>query len=339
MGKIIAPLAALFRDHKLKMVYVSLFALVFFVLCFPNDDLSDWVAAQIIRSSPGVYVQMDGLHLELLPFGVGAENLVFEAKGQPAIKAGTVHVSPVLSKLVTFKPGVDLSVEKIFGGDLALEYGHGDKAKSGAPFDELSLHADHLSLDELSNFLRAANISGFKLQGIAKADVPKLKIDHGFVDQPSGVFSLDIRSFAIPSQTIMVNFNGVQVPQAFPTLELGRLSVQNAKLADGVLDIPEVQIGEQKGELYGKIRGSMGFQLKKVGETVFPEISNMNLSLKLVADKSFVDRNQKTVLGGLFILMPPKCKQDTAKGTEINCTMKLARAGDQPSFEPSSEKM
>lgn len=338
MGKILAPLKALFRDHKLKMFFVLLFALAFFVVCFPNEDLSDWVTAQIFRANANMYVQMDDLHLELLPFGVGAKNLVFETKGQPAIKAGAVMVSPLISKLITFKPGVELDVDKLFGGTVDLEYGQGDKAKSGVPFDEITLHADHLSLDELSGFLRTANLSSFKLQGVAKADIPKLKIDHAFGDQPSGVFSFDVHSFTIPSQTFMFNFNGVQVPQALPTLELGRLNLQNAKLDGGVLDIPELQIGEQKGEFYGKIRGSMGFQLKKVGDNVFPEVSNMNLNLKIVADKGFMDRTQK-VLGGFLMLMPAKCRQDTAKGTEINCTMKLAKAGDPPTFEPSNEKM
>lgn len=339
MGKITALLSGLFRHHKLKIVYVFVFAAAFFVLCFPNEDLSDWVTAQINRSSPGVYLQMDDLHLALLPSpGVGAENVVFETRGRPAIHAGVMHLAPLISKLITFKLGVALDVEKIFGGTVALEYGQGDKAKSGASFSEISVHAERLSLDDLSGFLRAANIAGFRLQGIARADVPTLRLDPLFGDQPSGVFSLDISSFVIPAQTLMVNMNGVIVPQPLPTLDLGRLSLQGAKLADGVLDIPELQIGDSKGELHGKIKGTMGLQLRKMGEAVYPEVSAVNLNLRLVADKSFVDRNQKTVLGGFFILMPPQCKQETAKGTEINCTLKITSPGAPPSFEPPSER-
>lgn len=338
MAAILSPIKALFRSHKLQMLYAVLFALGFFLILFPSDDLSDMISAEINRGGQ-VHVKFDGLSLDLLGLGISTENLVFTARGQPAIKAAAIRVSPVFSRLLTFNKGVAAEIESIFSGNLHLEYGQDGKTKSGAPYDEISLNAEHLSLDEISAFLRQANMAGFKLQGVVRADVPKIRVDRLFAEQPSGTFSLDIQSFAIPTQTIMVNFNGVNVPQALPTLELGRINLQNAKLNEGVLEIPELSIGEAKNELHGKLKGTVGLQFKKVGEILYPEVSSVNLTLKLIADKGFVERNQKTVLGGFFMLIPPRCKQETAKGTEITCLMKINRPGEQPIFEPPNEKI
>jgi len=338
MAAILLPFKILLRSHKLHLVYALLFSVGFFLILFPSDDLSDMISAEINRGGQ-VNVRFDGLSLDLLGLGVSTENLVFTARGQPPIKAAAIRVSPVFSRLVTFNKGVSAEIESIFSGNLHLEYGQDSTAKSGVPYDEISLRAEHLNLDEISAFLRNANLGNFKLQGIVRADIPKMRVDRLFSEQPSGTFSLDIQSFIVPTQTIMVNFNGVNVPQALPTLELGRINLQNAKLNEGTLEIPELTIGEAKNELYGKLKGTVGLQLKKVGEQIYPEVSSVNLSLKLIADKGFVERNQKTVLGGFFLLIPPRCKQETAKGTEITCLMKINRPGEQPVFEPPTEKI
>jgi type II secretion system protein N len=338
MATILAPLKALLASHKLHMLYAAFFAVGFFFILFPSDDLSDMISSEINRGGQ-VNVRFDGLSLDPFSLGVSTGNLVFTPRGQPSIKAALVRVSPVLSRLLTFNKGVAAEIENIFSGNLHLEYGQDGKAKSGVPYDEISLSAEHLSLDEISGFLRSANLANFKLQGVARAEVANIRVDRLFAEQPSGTFSLDIQSFIVPTQTIMVNFNGVNVPQALPTLELGRVSLQNAKLSEGVLEIPELSIGEPKNELYGKLKGTLGLQLKKVGEQIYPEVSSVALTLKLIADKGFVERNQKTVLGGFFLLVPPRCKQETAKGTEITCLLKINRPGEPPVFEPLTEKI
>jgi hypothetical protein len=160
MGTILSPLTNLLRYHKLKTLGVLLIAAFFTVLCFPSDDLSDWVSSQVNRT-PGLYVQMDGLKLDIFSgFSVVAENLQVEARGFPAIKAGTVELSPLISKLITFRPGVSASLGDFFGGHVDVEYSQDAKAKSGAPFDELAVQADRVSLDDLTAFLRAAGILG-----------------------------------------------------------------------------------------------------------------------------------------------------------------------------------
>lgn len=338
MGQILSPLAALFRNHKMKMLIALGFTLVFAVILFPNDDLSDYVSAQVSKSS-GMYIEMNNLGFDLFPSpGVNAHDVSIEPRGVRPLKVGGLSTHISLGKVLTARLGFSADFEKIFRGDINLVYGQGDKAKSGERFDELALHGEKVSLDDVSDYLKSSGQLGMKLQGSLKLDT-NLRLDHSFSEQPSAVVSADIGSFSIPSQSIMIDFNGVPVAQQLPTLELGRVVLRNAKLKDGTLEISEMTIGDPKAEIFGKMKGTMSLLLRKNPMGVQPEISNVDMAMDLQIDQSFYDRNQKSVLGGFFLLIPPAAKQDTPKGPRLAFRLKLNRAGEPPNFVPLTEKL
>lgn len=328
----------LFGFHKLKMLFVLTFTLCFAFLMFPNDDLSDWATGFVSRKT-GVYVQVDELGFSILPSpGIEARNVVIENPGFPALRAGSIDAAVSIMKLITGKIGASGSLEKIFGGNVNVDYGQDGKAKSGAPFDEITAKAERVSLDELGDFLGSANILSVRLQGSVKLDVTRLRIDSGFAEQPSGLVNLDIPSLTIPSQKIMVDFNGVMVPQEIPTLELGRVNLKNAKFNEGVLEIPELVIGTPQSDVHGRAKGSMGFAIRKIGAVVQPEVSGVNLSMKLNLSKSFLERHGKTFVGGFLMLVPANLRVDSPKGTEVAINVKIDRLGQQPVITPPVEK-
>lgn len=337
MSQILSPILNVFKNHKLKLLSVIALALVFFVLMFPGSDLGDLVAAQVNRN-PAIYVQFDELNLSFFPTpGIGANEVAIEPRGLPSLKAESISAHVLLGKLLGLKLGVSVSARKIFKGDVDFSYAQGAKAKSGIPSDEISIQAEGLNLDSVSDYLRSAGLLPLKLVGNLKLNT-QMKLDHLFADQPSGTASLEIPGFAIPSQTIMVDFNGVPVPQQLPNLEFGKINVRSAKIGDGVLDLQDVAIGDGKSEINGKIKGTIGLQIRS-GPQPRPEMNSMDLAMDLMVDKSFLERNQKSVLGGFLILIPQNLKQDTPKGTRLAFRMRVNRPGEVPNFSALAEKL
>jgi type II secretion system protein N len=337
MNQLLAPLHTLFRFYKLKALATLGIALLLFIFLFPNTDLSDMVSAQVAKAT-GIYVQMNDLSFDLLPSpGLGAKDVSIEPPRVPPLKVGGAHAAFMVTKLITAKLGATANLEKIFRGDVGLSFAQGDKAKSGERFAELDLHADRLSLDDVSDYLKSAGLLGVKLQGNLKVD-SNMKVDPGFADQPNGTSSLEIAGLSVPGQSIMVDFNGVPVPQQIPTLDIGRVSLKTLRMNDGTLEIQDLNLGDTKSEISGKIRGSMGLRFRKNPVGVQPEISNVDLAMDITVDKDFLDRNQKTVIGGFLILVPANLQQDTAKGKRLAFRMKLARMGDIPNFTPLEAK-
>jgi len=321
----------------MKLLVVLLIAGFFAVIMFPNDDLSDWISTQISKNT-GIYVQFDQLGFDLAPPGLEASDVSIEARGVPTIKAGSMHAGILLSKFLTFKLGFTAVAEKVFHGDIDLSYGQGDKTSSGARFDDVTIHADKVSLDDLCDFLHKMNMLSLKLQGNVNLD-SSLHVDHLFTDQPSFSASAEIPSFLVPSQSVMVDFNGVPVSQVIPTLDLGHVVLKNAKLSEGILEIPDLTVGDKKSELFGHLKGTMALQMRKLPNGVQPDIKNIDFAMDLTLNKDFIDRNQKTMIGGFLMLIPANLKTETVNGTRLAFHMKLTAPGAVPNFSPLTEKL
>jgi hypothetical protein len=329
MGLILAPFKNLLRFHKIKMLIVFGIAIFLTIIMFPNDDLSDYISATVARTS-GIYLQMNNLSLSVLPGpGVDADDIVVEQKGLPALKAGSAHASISLMKALTLKAGASAELKKIFGGDVAVDYAQDGKAKSGTPFDQVTINASSVSLEALMDFLAAANLAGPKMHGIAKVFMDTLRIDHGFGEQPSlKELSLDVPSLSFPAQTLMTQMG----PQPIPTLELGRASLKKTSLNDGVLTLGELSLGDPKGEFSAKISGHINLNMRKLPNGIGPELSNINLAIKLSADKDFVNHNRDLFSG--FLALMGSCKTDTPKGIEVACNLSIPTLGAVPNFTP-----
>lgn len=332
IGFILSPVLSLIRFHKLKVLCVLMISLGMMIVLFPNEDLSDAISAFVFRKT-ATYVQMDNLGFTVIPGpGFEADDVLIESRGMPALRAGNIHATASFMKALTAKIGVSAKIKRLFGGDIDLEYEQSGTAKSGAPYNDITLHAEKMELDSLMGFLAAANFGGPKIHGKLRLDINKLRIDHLFSEQPSAVVSLEIPDLSFPTQTLMTQMG----PQPIPTLDLGRTVIKNAKLNDGVLEISELTLGDPKGEFYAKVKGTLGLQIKKSGPVVNPEIANINLNLKVSANKEFVSHN-RDILGGFLALMG-NCKQDTATGIDINCNLKVMALGQVPIFTPLTEK-
>jgi len=333
VGQIIQAITTLFGHHKLKILAVIIFALLFFALLFPRTDLADLITAQIVRAT-GVYIQFDELDFDLLPApGFEAHEIRIEPRGVPALDAESIEASVALTKLLGFKLGANASITDLFKGNVDITYSQGAKTQAGSRREDIHLRADNLDLEALSKYLRDAGMLPVKLEGKVTTNL-NASVDPQFTEQPIGELSLEAPRFALPGQTITINFNGVPVQQQLPPLNLGRINIKSAKLNDGVLEIQEATIGDAKSDVKGKIKGTLGLRFRRTPGGVFPEMTQANFEMDLNVDKNFMERNQKSVLGGFLILIPPNAKQETPAGTRLAFRMRINRPGEMPTFTP-----
>lgn len=156
----------LFRYHKLKILSILGFAIVFAFLIFPYDDLADLATMKISEATGNqVYLQFDSLNLNAVPPGVGLEKVAVETPTLPPIKAESISVTPWLSGLILGKQGAEIDATGLFGGAIVADVRDGDKTSAGARYKSVAIDASGLKIPELMNYLREGGLLSLILQG------------------------------------------------------------------------------------------------------------------------------------------------------------------------------
>ncbi len=317
MTKIFSPITALFRFHKLKMLGVVAFVLLFTILFFPYDDLSDLATAKVSQATNNsVYLQFDTLDLGFVPPGVAMGNVSVETTTLPAIKAGHLALSPWLSGLVVGKQGGSVDAKGIFGGIVAADFREGEKGKSGARVNNIAVDAKGIKLPELAKFLATGNLAFFLLQGVLDLST-QLQIDPAFDTQPSGDVGFKIDNFSLPGQTLRIAMapGSAPMPLALPEVKLGNTKM-TAKMENGALQIQDLSFGNDS-TLAGKVTGTLGVTFHRSPAGVQPIVGSYDLRVNLKLPKAFVQANEKAGLSLAFAMLPPTARKETAKGTEL----------------------
>lgn len=310
MSKIFAPIASLFKNHKLKMLGVLVFAIIFTILIFPYDDLNDLATSKVSQiTNNQVYLQFDSLDLSFVPVGLSLGNVSVETQTLPAIKASRLEVSPWLSGLIVGKQGASVDAKELFGGLIAADVRDGDKVASGDRAKNIEVDAKGIKLPQLAKFLSEGNIATFLLQG--NLDLSLLaNVDPSFAAQPSGEIKLTAENFALPSQTLRTPM----MPIAIPDLKFGNTKFSGA-MKDGSLTINDLSFGNDS-TLSGKITGSLGVSFLRSPMGVQPIVKTYDLKVNLKFPTAFAAANA-SVLSALYGFIPGTARKDTPKGTEV----------------------
>ena len=313
MGQIISAFTGIFKFHKLKILAVFGFALIFGFMIFPFDDLSDVISAKISDATKNnFYVQFEDFGIKLIPsLGVSMENVMIEAPALPAMKAGHLELSPWVLGLVTGKQGGSMDARDLFGGVVAADFREGEKAKSGERMQSIAVNAQDVKLQLLTAFLRDSGMFGLNLQGAVNVD-SAITVDPVFDKQPSGTIEIQAAGLAVPAQTFTANMNGMPLPVELSELKLGATKL-TGKIDNGSIEISDLTFGSAKESLSGKVKGTVGVQFKMgpLRSTVaIPGAYDLRVDLTL--RKDLVQSSKGTALGmGLGFL--PKPKSETSE--------------------------
>ena len=304
MQGILTAIQNVFRFHKLKIVAVVFFTIVFAILIFPYSDLADLMTVKVAEATNNqVYIQADSLKFSVSP-GLGAkmENVVLETPTMPSIQAGSIAVSPSLLSLITMNPSFSARAEDLFKGNVDLSVSPNGKTKAGNERQEIQIAAEQIALNSLSEFLRGMNMGDLRLQGALDLSTG-LIVDPVFDDQPNGAVNMRVNKFIYPARAIDVGLGPIQVPEVRLQQVIGK-----GVLKDGRLAFEQLQLGSETDELNGTITGDIGLNIRRQPDGIVPEFGSYNFQVALNVSTNFQKR------ASLFLVLADQFKTPTPTG-------------------------
>lgn len=313
LEKISSSLKYLFGKQK-KMIFLALIAaVVFAVLNFPYDDLSDLITEMISKKSQNqVFVQFDQLGVGFLPPSIKMENVAVDAQILPnTLKAGTLRLAPSLAGFLAFNPGFTASIEDVMKGNISLTYRAGKKINDSTQLQKIDLGLRKIDLKSLSGFIGLP----VDLEGAVYVQFDA-QVDPNFVEQPDGEIEIKIEKFRLPASTIPTMMG----PTSLPNMELSSLTLKG-QLKGSELLIEDGAIGGKGEALNGRFKGKMGLRFVRQGQQIAPQWSNYEVKIDLSLDRT----SEKNF--GLFLSFFDKYK--TLTGTGSRYALKLS----SPNFQ------
>ncbi len=277
-------------------------SLLFFIWFFPFSDLSQVITSQIYAGSGNsVYVQFETLDLSLLPKpaisgrGVSIETML------PPLQADWAKISPSLLNLLLnintlhragtgdleaqraalTRLGFSFAAEGLLGAEVDFDMRPGSTSERGAERSRISLMVDGLDLKQVQEWIDLP----MKIQGRAALETD-MQIAPDFQDQPEGDFNISAQQFNMPAATLMMPFEGAQMPVNLPTLTLENILLKG-RLVNGALVIEEGRFGQEKDPLYGRIKGQLAVRMLPSRGTVQAVPGDYNLTVDLTATSAF----------------------------------------------------
>lgn len=284
------------RFHKLKIALFVFASLVFAVVIFPYDDLSDYVTTQIsAATAQQVYVRFDSMDLDVLPApGVHMEKVSVETPSFPRLEMAELTLAPSIRSLLSFRPGVAATARDFFGGDVFL------RTKTGKVDGQQNvfLESQELSLQKLSKFLKTP----VPLKGRLRLNT-QMDLDLTMASQPEGDIQLGLDEFQVVSANVPTQLGPINIPD----VRISTVSVAG-RLSDGRLIIEEAQLGKAGDDISGKVKGEVALRLESAGGTVRALPGAYNLDLDLVVSKGLSEK------AGLLLLLLDSYKRADPAG-------------------------
>jgi type II secretion system protein N len=269
-------------QNKGKFVLTFFSTLLFLLLLFPFDDLSDLVSSQVSKVTGNqVYLQFERMGLSLLPKpGMSFDSIYVETKAIPGLKADELTLSPALSSLITQKPAGTITANGFLGGNVEVSVSSGPKSDNGVERQKIVLSAKRLNLTQIRDLAQMPVV----LKGNLDASSTAL-IDLAFREQPDIDLTLKVEKFELPTSNIQTMMG----PLTLPEIKLSSLELKG-RLAAGKFLIENGVIGKSGDEIFGTIKGNMNLTLQNQGAGIAPLPGAYSFDIDLNVKKSFQDK-------------------------------------------------
>lgn len=301
IGKVIQLILDVFRFHKFKIFVALVSAVIFTLIIFPYSDLGDLVSSKVSELSGNqVYLQFEGLSLNLIPQpGLEMESVFLETPYLPSLTVDSLSLSPSIIGLLSFKPGISAYARGFLDGKLSLSTRGGDKTKSGARKQIITLSTNNVDMSKLAKFAELP----IPLKGKLTLDADGV-IDPNFGEQPAGKLTLEIRKFEVISSTVPTSFGPVNVPG----IAVSKLNL-SGQLTDGRFTIDDGRIGQPNDDLHGAVKGDINLRVDRIGGQPNFNVSAYNLEVDLTASTGLQSK------ASTFLSLLDSYKQSSANGT------------------------
>lgn len=305
------------REGKGKILVMIFSSFVFLFLLFPFDDLSDLISSLVSKvTNNSVYVQFEKLKMSLFPQpGIKMDSVYIESIRTPAVSAQQLVITPSIRGLIQQKPYGNVSAKGLLQGDVNIEVGKGTRSDNGVERHRVEVTAQKISLHDVRELANLPVLlkGQLNLQTTALADLT-------FQEQPDVDIDMTINKFELPPS----NVETAMGPLTLPDLKLTSVELKG-HLAAGRFIIETGTIGKPGDELYGTIKGNIGFNIVNQGGAFTRQVGSYDFEIDLKAKRSFQDR------AALFLSFVDSYKTPTAEGAEY----KFKVSASNPMMPPS----
>lgn len=267
---------------KSKIAITLLSTLVFLILLFPFDDLSDLVTAQIVKASgQTAFLQFEKLNLSLIPhLGLSMQKVDFESPQAPRLHTDELIISPSLSSLLYKKPYGHVIANGLFRGSADLQVSKGDRSETGTAREKIKIKAQKISLHEVQELAQLP----VPLQGQLQID-SVIQADLTLKEQPEMDIELQVQQFEIPTASVPTPMG----PLVLPEVKMGQIQLKG-RLSGGNFLIEKGTLGQGNDDLQGNIKGSLGLTLENRGGMPVPRFESYTFDVELKVKKAFQER-------------------------------------------------
>lgn len=283
---LIRKLITLFFSNIGKMLLVLIIAIVFTIVIFPLNEVSDLATQNVSKlTNNQFYLEFETLKLNLLSdLGLEMGDVYLETPRTSPLTVKELIALPSVSALLYGKPQGKLKLKGFFRGNVEIEVSkHKDDHASDKKAIEknlIAIEASRLDLRELKNFLvLPVNLSG-------KLDLSSKIIANLEMQETPEIQDLiiTVKNFEMP-QTTMEQPGAI--PIDIPGIKLSELVIK-ARFADNKLLLNEIKVGKDSDEVLGTIKGNMNFASMAAGR--MPMLNQYEMSMDLKMKKSFYDK-------------------------------------------------
>ncbi len=298
----VIQLFRMLKENKGRIAVMLMSAIVFLLVLFPFDDLSDLISSQVSKvTNNSVYLQFDRLKMSLFPQpGMKLDNVFIEAARVPAITTSELVITPSISGLIQQKPFGHVSAKGFLKGDVDLQVSKGSRSDNGVERQKVELKVKKMSLHDLREL---ANLPVL-LKGQLSLETTALA-DLSFQEQPEVELTLNINQFELPPS----NVNTPMGPLTLPDLKISSVELKG-RLAAGRFIIETGTIGKSSDELSGTIKGNIGLTINNNGGRLAPQVGAYNFDIDLRTKRTFQDR------AALFLTFIDGFKTPLADGSQ-----------------------
>lgn len=213
----------------------------------------------------------------MAPPGVAFSNVFLETVFSPGISAEMISIAPSVSGMLGKKPYGSIELDGFLNGNVSATVKKGQATEAGAERQRVIIEAKDLNLGALREMMKWTTAIDGKVAVSADGQA-----DLGLSEQPDVDLNLEVDKFALPPATV----NTMMGPLTLPDMKLTKLQLKG-RLTGGKFIIETGDVGAKKDELHGKITGSWSVQLSNIGGRPQPQLGAYDLTVDLVADKTF----------------------------------------------------
>lgn len=273
MSRIVSLIASVFLKHKLKWFAFIGSAVIFLVLIFPYDDLSEIVTPLVADATRNtVYLTFDHMGLNFFPTpAIAMSNVSVDTPTLPTINVKELEIAPSLLGLLTFKPGFTASASGFLSGDVDVSLKGLGKGAGGAQKQMIDVDARRVDLKRLKEVISLP----LQMHGVAEVQA-SVQLDPTFTEQPDGTVQMKLKNFEILPSLIPTPFG----PVSLPGFKWSNVSLKG-KIGEAKFVIDDGLLGSAQDPLNGKVRGQIDVRVLRQGAGAQPDLGAYDFRVEL----------------------------------------------------------